>query len=152
MPRAAFAQLDERRIASQLVHGVQGERHVVEVQILDATAAKFKELFAHDVGIRDDDRIDLAGRPRRQDSTGAIGFVRQIGIHRHAAEHGPLHQILVSHCAGLVGRFDQRRDLIPGIRPNRKNARIHQHDLLQARRHRLFRVETLRTSENKFLR
>jgi len=41
-----------------LVHGLQQERHVVEVEVLNAAAAQLEELLAHEVDAGEDHGVD----------------------------------------------------------------------------------------------
>ena len=63
LSRPPFAQRDERRVAGKLVHRIQQEGDVVEIQVLDAAAAQVEELLAHQVDIGDDDGSQVHARP-----------------------------------------------------------------------------------------
>ena len=114
-----LAQLDEGVVTGQPVHGIEQERDVVEVQVLNALAAQFKELLAEHVGVGNDDRVhrivfSLPGETRGHDVALFVRIVRQVRG-QLGAEHRLLHQAEPRSGARIRSRPQQGDELGVGI-------------------------------------
>jgi hypothetical protein len=148
--RPALAQRDEGRIAGQLIHAVQQERDVIEVQILHAVAPQFEELLAHQVGVGDHDgvhraRASLPLNARGQHVIAFVRIVRRILIDGHA-EHAALHQIVPADHAGIGAGLQQRHERRAALAL--QHAGVQQHDFLQSGGDGVLLVETLAHEDN----